>query len=201
MKTIVARIISVDKWTFDRVAFDGLASHEGYHAALKAQVCEGDWKTESNEWNRKTLGGNNKITVRVRVDDGQNEKDTVTRAAIDFLNSDLCQYDIYKPEEVTYEDVTGVYDVKRERDVLLYCMNVIMRHLSNEEAQEPWLANGIPDGTAVGEPGEELVREIAEADITKDAFEFMLRTFVRTLATEVFPDVEFGKRYETTALY
>lgn len=225
-RKFVVQILSVTDWEADDIEFAATASHEGDDATLDIQLKERKEKTGPETWNDVNLKQKT-VTFEKTLDrnagyDGMGAPDDksafdelaemyrrqLEEAAVEFLRDGVCEYDILKPTEVEIKVIAidGRFDErltseKKARDVLLYCMNVIMRHLNDEEATECWLVNGIPDGTAVEEPGEELIREIAEADITKDAFEGMLRTFVRTLATEVFPDVEFGERHDTMALY
>lgn len=46
----------------------------------------------------------------------------------------------------------------RSRAEVLYCLDVLIRHLSDEDLMDTWLAVGIPDGTLEKWPTDEQVK-------------------------------------------
>lgn len=226
-RKFVVQILSVVDWETDDVEFAATASHEGDDATLEVKLEECQEKTKSETWNEshlkqktvtfeKTLDRDTERDETETLDDKfvfdelvEAYRDQLEDAAVELLRDRDCRYDILKPVAVEIKVIAidgrvgeRLAAEKKSRDILLYCMNIIMRHLNDEDAQESWLTLGVPDGTAVEEPGEELTREIADLECSNDEFESMLRVFVRTLATEVFPNVMFGDpRYDTKALY
>ena len=45
----------------------------------------------------------------------------------------------------------------RSRAEVLYCLDVLIRHLADEDVMDTWLAVGIPDGTLEKRPADEQV--------------------------------------------
>lgn len=74
----------------------------------------------------------------------------------------------------------------RARARLLYCMDYIMHHLSDEEAMETWLQDGCPDGLfqKAEDPPYDAYCNIC---VTGDEFEEHLSLFTRILARQVMP--------------
>ena len=213
-------VTAVTNWRFDSHEESALASHEGGHAARVRRVDEEEEdKTESNDWDLKTLPVC--VTVEVDCDDPIPETeegfqqleyrfhDQIVGTAVEFLSGNQCKWDLLKPDDVEFE-VCAVWDGllripkgrvlarKRNRDVVLFLLNCLVRRLNDEDAVEPWLADGIPDDVSDLVP-EELVKDVADMEITDDEYESMVRLAVRTVAREVFPDVEFGNRSEKRA--
>ena len=46
----------------------------------------------------------------------------------------------------------------RSRAEVLYCFDVLIRHLTDEDVMDTWLAVGIPDGTLEKRPTDEQVK-------------------------------------------
>lgn len=46
----------------------------------------------------------------------------------------------------------------RSRAEVLYCLDVLIRHLTDEDVMDTWLAIGIPDGTLEKWPTDEQVK-------------------------------------------
>lgn len=96
---------------------------------------------------------------------------------------------------------TGVdySDAKQRRAQLLYCMDVLMHALNDEEACSPWLCDGVPDATGEKSLTQEQVRPYADLDVDDEDFYRMTGLFIRTLALEgrfsntVRSDEEVGK--------
>lgn len=82
-----------------------------------------------------------------------------------------------EPEGPEFRDQT----IRRAR--LLYCMDYIMHHLSDEEAIEPWLADGAPDGLYQTAP-EPLAGDYRDLELGDTEFNEMVGLFIKTLAGE-----------------
>ena len=58
----------------------------------------------------------------------------------------------------------------RSRAEVLYCLDVLIRHLVDEDVMDTWLAVGIPDGTLEKRPTDEQVKPFI--DYTESIGEF-----------------------------
>ena len=56
---------------------------------------------------------------------------------------------------------TNVSELKdretRSRAEVLYCLDVLIRHIVDEDVMETWLTDGVPDGTLEKRPADEQV--------------------------------------------
>ena len=75
-------------------------------------------------------------------------------------------------------------DYKQRRAQLLYCMDVLMHALNDEEACVPWLCDGVPDATLETDLTQEQIRPYLYLDVDEDEFYRMSGLFIRTLALE-----------------
>lgn len=223
-RNVTLKILSVQNWERDDVMFAATASHEGDHATRVVLVEEEEKKTQSNQWNEEVLG-HKAVTCTVEINDPDDcnikltellDVETLIRdheqqlqdGAAACLCDSICRFDILKPTEVEFEvltidrcEVSRLRKENKARTVCLYCMNILMRHLNDEDALLPWLADGIPDDCSVKEPDDTLLKDIEDLDVSKTDFEHMLALFTRILTREVYPEVQFGNKRENGALY
>lgn len=75
-------------------------------------------------------------------------------------------------------------DYKQRRAQLLYCMDVLMHALNDEEACVPWLCAGVPDATLETDLTQEQIRPYLDLDIDENEFYRISGLFMRTLALE-----------------
>lgn len=77
---------------------------------------------------------------------------------------------------------------------LLYCMDMIMRHLNDEDAQMGWFAYGVPDGTIEEGLTESQLQAYADLGVDDSEFTDMFKVFLNILATQVYGGGVFAKR-------
>lgn len=75
---------------------------------------------------------------------------------------------------------------RRSRAEVLYCLDILLRHLNDEEAITPWLYNGVPDGTVENWPTEEQVEPFLDFVDDEKAFEDMVGLGLSILNRECF---------------
>lgn len=76
----------------------------------------------------------------------------------------------------------------RSRAEVLYCLDVLIRHLTNEEVMNIWLTLGIPDGTLEKWPTDEQVEPFLDYAENIGEFEDKVMTalcLIRREATKV----------------
>lgn len=86
--------------------------------------------------------------------------------------------------EAAAEQQVDYMDRKQRRAQLLYCMDVLMHALNDEEASVPWLCDGVPDATLETDLTQEQIRPYLDLDVDEDEFYRMSGLFMRTLALE-----------------
>lgn len=72
------------------------------------------------------------------------------------------------------------------RAEILYCLDILLRHLNDEEALLPWLSDGAPDGTVENWPTEEQVEPFLDFADDEEAFEDMVGLGLSILNRECF---------------
>lgn len=72
---------------------------------------------------------------------------------------------------------------QRSRAEVLYCLDVLIRHLSDEDAIATWLAIGIPDGTLEKWPTDEQVEPFLDYANTEE-FNELVFTALKIIKNE-----------------
>ena len=72
----------------------------------------------------------------------------------------------------------------RSRAEVLYCLDVLIRHLADEDVMDTWLAVGIPDGTLEKWPTDEQVEPFLHFAENIEEFEDMVMTALRIIRHE-----------------
>ena len=62
----------------------------------------------------------------------------------------------------------------RSRAEVLYCLDVLIRHLADEDVMDTWLAVGVPDGTLEKRPTDEQVEPFLDYAENIKEFEDMV---------------------------
>ena len=75
-------------------------------------------------------------------------------------------------------------DGKQRRAKLLYCMDVLMHALNDEEASVHWLTDGVPDGTLEKDLMKEQIRPYLDLEVDDAEFAHMAGVFIKTLANQ-----------------
>ena len=75
-------------------------------------------------------------------------------------------------------------DRKQRRAQLLYCMDVLMHALNDEEASVHWLNDGVPDGTLEKDLAQEQIRPYLDLEVDDAEFANMSGIFIKTLANQ-----------------
>lgn len=73
---------------------------------------------------------------------------------------------------------------QRSRAEVLYCLDVLVRHLSDEDVMDTWLAIGIPDGTLEKRPTDEQVEPFLDYADDVGEFEDKVITALRLIRSE-----------------
>ena len=73
---------------------------------------------------------------------------------------------------------------QRSRAEVLYCLDVLIRHLADEDVMDTWLAVGIPDGTLEKWPTDEQVEPFLEYAENIGEFEDNVLTALRIIRHE-----------------
>lgn len=98
--------------------------------------------------------------------------------------------------EAAAEQQVDYMDRKQRRARLLYCMDVLMHALNDEEASVHWLTDGVPDGTLEKDLTQEQIRPYLDLEVDDAEFANMAGIFINTLALEGGCRVS-GRKYET----
>ena len=72
----------------------------------------------------------------------------------------------------------------RSRAEVLYCLDVLLRHLADEDVMDTWLAVGIPDGTLEKWPTDEQVEPFLDYAENVGEFEDMVMSALRIIRHE-----------------
>ena len=72
----------------------------------------------------------------------------------------------------------------RSRAEVLYCLDVLIRHLADEDVMDTWLAVGIPDGTLEKRPTDEQVKPFIDYADSVGEFEDVVMTALRLIRHE-----------------
>ena len=72
----------------------------------------------------------------------------------------------------------------RSRAEVLYCLDVLIRHLADEDVMGTWLALGIPDGTLEKWPTDEQVEPFLDYAENIGEFEDKVMTALRLIRHE-----------------
>ena len=97
------------------------------------------------------------------------------------------------------EQQVDYMDEKQRRARLLYCMDVLMHALNDEEASVHWLSAGVPDGTLEKDLTQEQIRPYLDLEVDDADFASMSGVFIKTLADQGYyrpngkTDAEIGK--------
>lgn len=75
---------------------------------------------------------------------------------------------------------------RRSRAEILYCLDILLRHLNDEEALLPWLCNGVPDGTVEDYPSEKQTEPYLDFVDDAEEFEDMVSLGLSILNRECF---------------
>lgn len=75
-------------------------------------------------------------------------------------------------------------NMRRSRAEVLYCLDVLVRHLSDEDVMNTWLAVGIPDGTLEKWPADEQVDPFLAYAEDIEEFEDKVITALRLIRHE-----------------
>ena len=73
---------------------------------------------------------------------------------------------------------------QRSRAEVLYCLDVLVRHLADEDVMDTWLAVGIPDGTLEKWPADEQVEPFLDYAENVGEFEDMVMSALRIIRHE-----------------
>ena len=92
----------------------------------------------------------------------------------------LARAEAEKVREMTEMDT----DMRRSRAEVLYCLDVLVRHLSDEDVMNAWLAVGIPDGTLEKWPTDEQVDPFLAYAEDKKEFENLVKTALAIIRKE-----------------
>lgn len=76
-----------------------------------------------------------------------------------------------------------------ERGRILYCLDYLMRSLNDEYAHEPWLTEGVPDGTMSDRNflTDEQVEDHAELVDSQQELDGFIALAAKILFSEVYP--------------
>ena len=72
----------------------------------------------------------------------------------------------------------------RSRAEVLYCLDVLIRHLADEDVMDTWLAVGIPDGTLEKWPTDEQAKPFLDYAENIREFEDKVMTALRLIRHE-----------------
>ena len=72
----------------------------------------------------------------------------------------------------------------RSRAEVLYCLDVLIRHLADEDVMDTWLAIGIPDGTLEKRPTDEQVKPFIDYAESIGEFEGKVLSALRIIRHE-----------------
>ena len=72
----------------------------------------------------------------------------------------------------------------RSRAEVLYCLDVLVRHLADEDVMDTWLAVGIPDGTLEKRPADEQVEPFLDYAENIGEFEDKVLSALRIIRHE-----------------
>ena len=72
----------------------------------------------------------------------------------------------------------------RSRAEVLYCLDVLVRHLADEDVMDTWLSVGIPDGTLEKWPADEQVEPFLHFAENIEEFEDTVMTALRIIRHE-----------------
>ena len=72
----------------------------------------------------------------------------------------------------------------RSRAEVLYCLDVLIRHLADEDVMNTWLAVGIPDGTLEKWPTDEQVKPFLDYAESIGEFEDKVLSALRIIRHE-----------------
>lgn len=86
--------------------------------------------------------------------------------------------------EAAAEQQVDYMDRKQRRAQLLYCMDVLMHALNDEEAIVNWLADGVPDGTLEKDLTQEQILPYLDLEVDDADFAHMTGIFIKTLASQ-----------------
>ena len=102
---------------------------------------------------------------------GQSQEGCEESAAEEQAMSDLCQMR------------------KMERGRILYCLDYLMRSLNDEYAHEPWISDGVPDGTLSDRNflTDEQVDDHAELVDSQQELDGFIALAAKILFSEVYP--------------
>lgn len=70
---------------------------------------------------------------------------------------------------------------RRSRAEVLYCLDVLIRHISDENVMAAWLSLGIPDGTLEKWPTDEQVDPFLDFAENEREFDDLVSTALRTI--------------------
>lgn len=70
---------------------------------------------------------------------------------------------------------------RRSRAEVLYCLDVLIRHISDENVMAAWLSLGIPDGTLEKWPTDEQVDPFLGFAENEREFDDLVSTALRTI--------------------
>ena len=82
------------------------------------------------------------------------------------------------------EQEVDIMDAQQRRAQLLFCMDVLMHALNDEEASERWLCEGVQDGTLEKYLMQEQIRPYLDLEIDDADFAHMAGIFIKTLANQ-----------------
>lgn len=84
---------------------------------------------------------------------------------------------------------------RRSRAEILYCLDVLVGHLNDEDAAEGWLTNGVPDGTLDLPPTEAQTEPFLDFVDDENEFEYLVSLGLSILNRECFNvKREYAKR-------
>ena len=72
----------------------------------------------------------------------------------------------------------------KSRAEVLYCLDVLIRHIADEDVMDTWLAVGIPDGTLEKWPTDEQVKPFLDYAENIGEFEDKVMTALRLIRHE-----------------
>lgn len=73
----------------------------------------------------------------------------------------------------------------RSRAEVLYCLDVLIRHIADRDVMETWLADGVPGGTLEKRPTDEQVEPFLYYAEDESAFNDIVWTAMKLLRCEV----------------
>ena len=115
------------------------------------------------------------------------QEDEDVQSEISTWNKPACPLHVRKGILVTdaaAEQPVDFMNPQQRRARLLYCMDVLMHAMNDEEASVHWLSEGVPDGTLEKDLTQEQIRPYLDLEFDDEEFANMAGVFIKTLANQ-----------------